>query len=208
MRALIVDDHALLRGGIRNLLVSEPPFYEVFEADSAEEAIRSLRDNPPDVVILDINLPGRNGLNLLQNIRSTHPKLPVLIFSMHSEELYGVQAMRMGANGYVSKHAAPEEFLAAVAKVAGGGRYINANLAEKLLDSQLGGSEGMPHEQLSNREMEIMLLIAEGKTPARIAEALCISSTTANTYRARVLKKLGLKSNAEITRYAVESGLT
>lgn len=207
MRALIVDDHALLRGGIRNLLDAEPHIREVLEAASTEEAIRCVRENAPDVVILDINLPGRNGLNALQSIRQSHPKLPVLIFSMHPEDVYGVQAMRLGANGYVSKQADPEELLAAVHKVAGGGRYINAALAEKLIDSQLGSEDGLPHEQLSNREMEIMLMIAEGKAPARVAEALSISPTTVSTYRARILKKLGLKTNAEITRYVVENGL-
>lgn len=207
MRVLIVDDHALLRSGIKGLLGMEPRVSAVLEAASEAEAVANVREGGVDVVILDINLPGRTGLHALRMIRQLQPKLPVLIYSMHPEDSYGVQAMRLGAGGYLSKQADPEEVLEAVRALARGRRYIPASLAERLLDSQFDGDEGPPHARLSARELEIMLMIAAGQAPAAIAEALSISTTTVGTHRMRILRKLGLKANAEIARYVVEHGL-
>ncbi|MFZ5466127.1 MAG: response regulator [Pseudomonadota bacterium] len=207
MRVLIVDDHALLRSGIKGLLGMEPRVSAVLEAASEAEAVARVREGGVDLVILDINLPGRPGLHALRMIRQLQPKLPVLIYSMHPEDTYGVQAMRLGASGYLSKQADPEEVLEAVRTIARGRRYIPVSLAERLLDSQFDGDEGPPHARLSARELEIMLMIAGGQAPAAIAEALSISTTTVSTHRMRILRKLGLKANAEIARYVVEHGL-
>ena len=209
VRILLVDDHAVLRGGIKNLLVSEGVADTVLEAGDFGEAVEAVRSESPDAVILDINLPGRSGLDVLEHVKRLDPGLPVLVLSMHSEEQYGLRAVRAGASGYLNKNCDPEEMLRAVRAIMAGKRYVTPELGDRLLTALAGEDGGLaPHERLSNRELEILCLIGEGAAPGEIAERLSVSKNTVSTYRARILEKTGLRNNAALVRYAIENQLT
>jgi DNA-binding NarL/FixJ family response regulator len=206
IKVLLVDDHAVVRDGMRLMLSSESDIEVAGEAETAQEALRITGEQNFDVVLVDINLPDKSGLDLLKSLREERPKLAVLILSMYAEEIYAVRALKHGAAGYLTKSCTAVMAVAAVRKVAAGGKYVSAAMADKLADMLGGGSTGS-HEVLSDRELEVLRLVAAGDSLVRIAEALHLSPSTVTTYRARILEKMGMKSNAELTRYAVENGL-
>jgi two-component system, NarL family, invasion response regulator UvrY len=208
MRVLIADDHAVVRRGLEQILVDSLQEIVVGEASNAEDAIKLVRRQEWDVVVLDISMPGRSGLDALKEIKKIKPNLPVLILSIHPEDQFATRVLKAGASGYMTKETAPEELVNAINKVVSGGRYVSASLAEKLaadLERDLGGAP--PHKRLSDREYEVLLLIASGHTISEIAESLSLSVKTISTYRARILEKTELKSNADLVRYAITHGL-
>jgi DNA-binding NarL/FixJ family response regulator len=207
IRLLVVDDHAVVRSGIRHMVHEMPDIVVADEAGSGVEAMEKALRGDVDVILLDISMPGRGGLEILKELRQQVAKIPVLILSMYPEEQYAVRALRSGAAGYLTKESAPEELISAIRKVAAGGKYVSATMGERLATTIASPVGGLIHEQLSDREYQIMCMMASGKTQTQIAEELCLSVKTISTYRARVLAKTGLKSNAEITRYAIENKL-
>ncbi len=204
---LIVDDHPAFRRGVRQILEEALARVEISEAQNAAEALQHISKKKWGVVVLDINLPGRSGLDLLKDIRRTHPKLRVLVLSMYPEDQYAIRVLKAGAFGYVTKESAPEQLVEAIKKVIGGEKYISPSLAEKLVFNLEPGTERPAHETLSDREYEVMCLIASGKTVTKIAEKLSLSVKTISTYRARILQKMGLENNTEIVQYAVKHHL-
>lgn len=207
MRILIADDHAVVRHGLKRILGEELPGTVFGDAETSAEALATARDGDWDLVILDISLPGRSGLDVLKELKALKPKLPVLVLSMHPEEQFAVRALRSGAAGYLTKQGAPDELVAAVRKVLRGGRYVSASLAERLAGEIAGASDRAPHETLSDREFQVFRLIASGQTLTAIAEDLSLSVQTVSTYRTRLLEKMGLTTNADLTRYAHNHGL-
>jgi len=204
---LITDDHAVVRRGLKELLTDSHKIEVLGEASTAGEALDRVRRGEWDVVILDINLPDRNGLDLLRDLKREKPDLPVLILSVCSEDQFAVRALRSGAAGYLTKASAPAQLVDAVEKVAAGGRYISPAVAERLAVLVGSDREGMPHESLSEREYQVIRLLASGKTVSQIAADMNLSVKTISTYRARVLDKMGMRTNAELTYYAVRNGL-
>ena len=204
IRVLVADDHALVRRGLRELLAETADIEVAAEAGTAAEALDRVRQQPLDVVVLDLSLPGRGGLDLLGEIKGERADLPVLILTMHPEEQYAVRALKAGAAGYLTKETAPEELVRAIRKVAGGGKYVTTALGEKLALELEDKRAGPLHETLSDREYQIMWLIASGKTGREIARELTLSPNTVSTYRNRILRKMKMKSNAELMRYAVK----
>jgi len=206
-RILLVDDHAVVRRGVRAILEDQLPGASVAEAADGEAALAALAD-PYDAMVLDLSMPGRSGIDLLTEIKHRHPSLPVLIMSLHGEEQFAVRALRAGASGYLTKSTAPEQLVAAVTKIARGGRYVSESLAERLAAGLGdGGATSSPHERLSDREFDVMRGIASGKSVSDIAADMRLSVKTVSTYRARLLDKMGMENNAELTRYALEHGL-
>jgi DNA-binding NarL/FixJ family response regulator len=209
LRVLLVDDHAVVRAGLRSILLAELPAATIAEAASAAEALDRVRTQRWDLVILDVSLPGRGGLDVLKELRVLRPGLRVLIMTVHSEQEYAVRALRAGAAGFLTKSAAPAELIAAVQRVRAGGRYVSAVIAEKLAERVATGDDpaAPPHAQLSDRELQILRLLGAGKSVKAIGKELGLSEKTVSTYRARVLEKLGLETTAELIRYALRSGL-
>jgi len=207
IRILIADDHIIVRRGLKQILLEEFPFAFIEEVGDAEELIKKVMNEEWSVVISDLSMPGRSGLESLQQIKQNHPKLPVLILSIHSEEHYAIRVLKAGASGYLNKDLAPEELVKAVNCVLAGKRYITASIAEKLASSLDLNSEKVPHEFLSGREFEVLKLIAAGKSVSDIAEQFSLSVTTVSTYRARIMAKMNLKTNADLTLYAIEHDL-
>jgi two-component system, NarL family, invasion response regulator UvrY len=205
---LLADDHEVVRKGLIQILAKSVPDLSVDEAVSGHEALAWALKTDYALVVLDISMPGRGGLEVLREIRSRRPKIPVLILSMHPEEEYAVRALRAGASGYVTKDSAAEELAAAVRRVLAGGRYVSGSLAERLAGELKPSAGRMPHETLSDREYQVMRMLAAGKTVKEIGEELSLSVKTISTYRSRVLEKMRLRNNAEIARYAVENRLT
>jgi len=206
-RILIVDDHAIVREGLKFLLRAQLGSAHIGEAQSGEEGIRLLHRGKWDIVLLDISLPGRSGIDVLHKIKSAGLSVPVLMLSMHPEEQYALRAIRAGAAGYLTKESAPMELVEAVRKVVGGGRYVSASLAERLAQEFGRPVAGLPHERLSDREFDVLRMIASGMTVSQIAEKVSLSVKTISTYRTRVLQKMGLKNNAELTHYALTHGI-
>ena len=207
LRILIADDHTVVRKGLRQILLDEFPTAVIEEVADAEELIKKVMAAQWDVVVSDLSMPGRSGLDALQQIKLSHPNLPVLILSIHPEEQYALRALKSGASGYLSKDTAPDELVKAVRKVLLGKKYISQAIAEKLANSFSADSSLSPHETLSDREFHVMKLLANGKSVSEIAEMLLLSVTTVSTYRARVMVKLNMKSNSDLTRYAIENNL-
>jgi len=205
IRVLIADDHTLVRKGLRQLLLQNRAVGVVDEAKDGKETIAKVSANPYDVVLLDISFPGRSGIEVLKQIRALRPKLPVLILSMYPEEQYAVRALRAGAAGYLTKESAPDELVEAIQKLARGGKYITASLADRLAE-EVGEAwaEKMPHERLSDREYQVMCMIASGKTVKEIGAELNLSVKTISTHRTRILRKMGMKNNAQLTHYAIK----
>jgi DNA-binding NarL/FixJ family response regulator len=204
---LIVDDHAIVRQGLKQIMATEPDFLVAGEAGAVPEALDLVRKRRWDAVILDIGLPGRSGLEALSDIKKEHPRLPVLILSMYSDEQFAVRALRAGASGYLSKACAPEELVTALRKILRGEKYVSPGVAEKLVLDLTATGDRPLHETLSDREYEVLRLIASGKTVSEIAVRMSLSVKTISTYRARILKKMRMKTNAELTHYAVISRL-
>jgi DNA-binding NarL/FixJ family response regulator len=204
-RILIVDDHAVVREGVKKILDEMPGMSASGEASTPAEALRLIRDEEWSAVVLDLSLGARSGLETLKELKQLRPKLPVLIFSMHSEEQYARRAFKAGAAGYVTKDSPQAEIAKAINKIIGGGRYVSQNLAERLIFDLERGTDRPPHEMLSDREFEVMCLIASGKTVGEIANLLSLSDKTISTYRSRILEKTGMKTNAELTHYAIQN---
>lgn len=207
IKILIVDDHAVVRDGVKKIFEELHGAASFGEAAGAAEALELARERDWDVVLLDLSLGGRSGLEVLRGLKQLRPKLPVLILSMYTEEQYARRAFKAGAAGYVTKDSPREELLRAVRKVTAGGRYVSPTLAEQLVADLERGTDRPPHEALSDREFEVMLLIASGKTVSEIAAQLSLSDKTVSTYRARILAKMDMKTNAELTRYAIQNDL-
>ena len=206
IRVLLVDDHAIARNGVRLMLSAADDIEVAGEACNAQEALQLVLAQPFDVALLDITMPGKNGLDLLKQLRGERPKLAVLMLSTYSEDIYAVRALKLGAAGYLTKDAPTAVLVAAVRKAASGGKHVSPALLEKLA-SLIGGGGVSNHEALSNRELEVFKLIAAGESLVRIGETLHLSPNTVTTYRTRILEKMGLASNAELTRYALEHGI-
>ncbi len=207
MRVLIADDHAVFRRGLKETLAEAFSRVTFGEAKTAQETLEQVRRQDWDVVILDISMPGKSGLDILDDLKRLRPKLPILLLSMHPEQQFARRALKAGAAGYLTKDSVPDELKVAVKKIAAGGRYVSATLAEKLAVDLREGAETPLHELLSDREFQVMRMIASGKTVKQIAENLSLSVKTVSTYRARILEKTGMKSNAELIRYALQSQL-
>jgi two-component system invasion response regulator UvrY len=206
-RILIIDDHEIVRDGLKNILNEQSEDTTFGEAGTLPEAIALATEADWDVAVLDLSLAGRSGLEILKELKQIRPRLPVLILSMHSEEQYARRAFKAGAAGYITKDSPRTELLKAISKVAQGGRYVSQALAEVLVIDLERGSDRPPHEALSDCEFEVMSLIASGKTIGEIALLLSLSDKTISTYRARILDKMGMKTNAELTHYAIKRGL-
>ncbi|HJQ23667.1 MAG TPA: response regulator transcription factor [Blastocatellia bacterium] len=206
-RILIVDDHEVVRDGVKRILDKPPGAASFGEASTAQEALDLARGQEWDVVLLDLSLGGRDGLEVLKELKRLRPRLPVLILSMHSEELFARRALKAGASGYIAKNSPRAALAEAVNRVMRGGVYISPGLAEKLVIDLREGAGRPPHETLSDREFEVLRLIASGKTVGEIADMLSLSVGTISTYRARILDKMGMKTNAELTRYAIQNQL-
>lgn len=207
LKVLIADDHAVIRKGLKQILMEAFPDAYIGEAMDAEEATAKTIAENWDIVITDLSMPGRSGLELTQNIRQNYPKLPVLILSIHPEEQYAIRALKSGASGYISKDAATEELVSAVKRLLSGKKYISSVIADKLADGIGIDQHITPHELLSNREYEIFILLAEGKQVSDIAEQLFLGVTTVSTYRTRLMGKMHLKTNADLIRYALDNKL-
>lgn len=207
IRILIADDHSVVRQGLRKILADHSDFDVVGEASSAEGALQLIQTTNADVLILDISMPGRSGLDVLKDIKTARPKLAILLLSMHPEMQFAIRALRTGGSGYLNKDAPPEELVRAIRKVSSGGKYISSSLADQLATLPETNIQRPPHERLSDREFEVFRLIAQGKGLSEIAAQLALSAKTISTYRARVLEKMNLKSNADLARYAVEKKL-
>jgi len=206
IKVLLVDDHAVVRDGIRLVLSTADDIEVTGEAENAQDTIRLVREQKFDVALIDIGLPGKNGLELLKQLRSENSDLAVLILSMYAEDVYAVRALKLGASGFLSKNSTAAIVVAAVRKVAAGGKYISPATVENLV-GLLGGGTASPYESLSNRELEILRLLAKGESVTQIAETLHLSPSTVTTYRSRVLEKTGTKNNVQLLRYATENGL-
>jgi two-component system, NarL family, invasion response regulator UvrY len=208
MRILIGDDHSMIRKGLTSILHEEFPSAVVEEAKDAEEVIKKTLTDDWDIVICDLTMPGRSGLDVVLHMKQHFPKTPVLILSMLPEEHYAVRALRAGAAGYLRKEGPPEELIKAIRTALLGRRYISPSIADILVnDLELDGSDKPPHESLSHREFTVFQLIASGLSVSAIADQLCLSTTTVSTHRAKVMSKMNMKSNAELTRYALEKKL-
>jgi two-component system invasion response regulator UvrY len=207
LRILIADDHPVFRRGLMQIIEEVPDLQVTAEAADGAQALLKVRAGDYDVVLLDITMPVKNGIDTLCQLKHERPALPVLVLSMHPEEQYAVRALRAGAAGYLTKESAPEELVAAIRKVCAGGKYVSASLAEHLASIVLREGEPRPHDTLSQREYQVMCLIASGNTVSGIAGELALSVKTVSTYRARILEKLQMKNNAELMRYATQNHL-
>ena len=209
IRVLIADDHPIVRQGLRQILAETGDIEVKAEASAGHEVLDIVRRYPLDAVVLDLSMPGSNGLDTLKQIKEERPRLPVLVLSIHPEDQYAVRALRAGASGYLTKSSAPEALVSAIRKLAEGGRFITSSLGEKLAETLLNPLDEKPlHETLSDREFEVFRLIAKGKTVGEAAQILFLSPKTVSTYRRRILEKTGLKTSAELMRYAVDHGIS
>jgi DNA-binding NarL/FixJ family response regulator len=208
IRVFIADDHGVVRGGIRRILEDQKDIQVVGEAGDGLEAIQKVLEADPDVILLDISMPGMDGLDVTKQLKAIDPKVRILILTMHAEEQYAPRLMRAGAVGYVTKHGAPEELVKAIRLIHSGRRFISPALAENMAWRHLGDQADLtPVECLSDRELQVLCLLARGNTNQEIAKSLHLSVKTIDTYRARVLAKLNLRNNAELTLFAVQNGL-
>jgi DNA-binding NarL/FixJ family response regulator len=207
IKVFVADDHAVVRRGVLQILEEAPDLVAAGEASTGRQVLQQFQENDYDVLVLDISMPDGGGLEVLHQLRSLKPELRILILSMYPEKQYAMRALKAGAAGYLTKESAPDELVLAIRRVARGGRYISQSLAEELAAGLLGETTGAPAESLSDREYQVMRLLAAGKTISEIAADLSLSPKTVSTYRARILDKLNLRNTAEIMRYAFEHGL-
>lgn len=206
IKIIIVDDHAIVRKGLIQILEEKPGLYTVDEASSGDELLEKIKTNKYDIIILDISMPGKDGLDTLKYLKQITPETPVLAFSMYPEDQYAIRLLKSGASGYLNKECDPEEFMKAIDRVSKGLKYVSPKLGEILVNS-LDTGEAPLHENLSDREFQVMCMFAKGKTPTQIANELTLSINTISTYRLRILDKLGLKNTAEVTHYAIKNRL-
>ncbi len=207
IRVLIADDHPLLRSGLKYILQQEPDFGPPGEAENSDQALERIEEQTWDIVILDIGMPGRNGLETLSEIKRLHAGLPVLILSMHPEEQFALRAIKAGASGYITKSDASSELVRAIRRILSGRKYVSAGLAEVLANAINAGDDRPLHEALSDREYHVVCRIASGKSVSEIAEESALSVKTISTYRSRALEKMKMHTNSELTRYAIRNGL-
>ena len=207
IRVLLADDHAIVRGGLKEILLRHLEGVECGEAENAEQVLAQVRRQPWDLLILDITMPGRSGLDILADLKQLRPDLPVLVLSMLPEDQFGKRVLRAGACGYLKKESAPDELIQAIGKLLAGGRYVSPTLAEKFVRDLQGDGEQRAHETLSPREFQVLVMIGSGKAIGQIAEELHLSGTTVSTHRARILEKMNMTTTAELIRYAVRNRL-
>lgn len=207
IRILIADDHAIVRGGLKQLLSGESGLIVAGEAANGLEALRQLREQPFDVAVMDMSMPGRSGIELIKQIKGEHPKLATLVLSMHKEEQYAVRALKAGALGYLTKESAPDQLVAAIRKVAGGGVFISPGVAERLALELGGNHDAAPHTLLSDREYQIFRMIVSGAPIGAIAAELSLSVKTVSTHKTRILQKMRMSSSAELIHYAIRHQL-
>jgi len=207
IRVLIADDHAVVRQGLKQILGDTRDMLVAGEAVNGQEVLAKVRAEPWDVVVLDISMPDRSGLDILKQLRSERPRLPVLVLSMYSEDQYALRVLKAGGSGYLAKDSAPDELVKAIRKVVGGGRYVSAFLAERLAFEIGADPSKLPHETLSDREFQVLSRIAAGRSVTEIATELFLSVKTVSTYRARMLEKMNLGTNAELIQYAIQNHL-
>jgi two-component system invasion response regulator UvrY len=207
IRILIVDDHVMFREGLKQILAKHSDMRVIDEAGTGQEAMEKVHQHKLDVVLLDISLPGRSGPELLGEIKKYKPEVAVLVLSMHPEDQYAIRMMKAGALGYMTKESAPEELISAIRKVSTGGRYISSKLAEEMAVALDTNTPKLPHQSLSNREFQVMRMLASGKSLKEIADEMIISEKTVTTYRARILEKMNLHNNVELTLYSIENKL-
>lgn len=207
IKVLIGDDHAIVRQGLKQILSEESGMFFCGEAENGNSVLSAIYKENWDVLILDISMPGLSGLDILKEVKKIRPRLPVLILTMHSEEQFALRSLKAGASGYLTKDSAPEELVKAVKKLLDGGKYVNQQLAEILATDIERDTDKPLHDSLSDREYQVMRLIASGKTAKQIADQLALSVKTISTYRARLLEKMNMKTNAELTHYAIQNKL-
>ena len=207
IKILIADDHAIVREGLKQIVEEAADMVVADEASSGHEVLDKARNNEYDVVVLDISMPGRDGVDILKQLKSQKPHLPILVFSMHPEEQYAIRVLKAGAAGYLTKESASDELITAIRRVSTGRKYVSSSLAEKLAFNLERDPEKPCHEILSDREYQVMCMIAVGKRIKEIAEELCLSVKTISTYRARILEKMKLKNNSELMHYAIKHRL-
>lgn len=207
IRVLIADDHTLVRVGLLHILQAASGFEVVGEANDGASTIALIRDTAADVLVLDLSMPGRNGIELIKQIKDEKPPLRILVLTMHAEQQYAVRAFKAGASGYLTKEGASAELVAAVTKVAAGGVYISLSLAERFAQSLTEPADALPHQRLSDREFDVFRRIAAGQTISEIAQELCVSSKTVSTYKMRILEKMQMPHEAALVRYAIRHKL-
>lgn len=207
MRILLADDHSIVRRGLKDILIEEFPEAVIEEAGDGISLLKHMKNGKWDIVISDLSMPGRNGLETLKSLKSEFPNTPVLILSMHPEDLYAIRVLKAGASGYMTKESAPDELIKAIRLILNGRKYITPGVAEKMASNLDINADKQPHELLSDREFDVMKLIASGKTVSEIANDLSLSVNTISTYRARVLEKLNFKTNSELTFYVISNNL-
>jgi len=207
IKILIADDHPIVRAGLKQILAEASDIEATAEAGDGHDLLRLIRKGGIDVVLMDITMPGLSGLDALKQIKVENPNLPILVLSMHPEDQYGIRVLKAGAAGYLMKSTAPDQLVGAIRKVYRGGRYVSPALAEKMAFGLQAGASGLPHEVLSDREYQVLCMIASGNTVKEIAAELSLSEKTVSTYRARILEKMNMKSNSELTHYAIKLDL-
>ena len=207
IKILIADDHVIVRRGLRQIVEETSDISICAEAANGQEVLQQISASTVDVLVLDITMPGRSGLDILKEIRQLRPRLPVLVLSMHAEDQFAARVLKAGAAGYLTKESAPEELVKAIRKVHAGGKYINSTQAEKLVYLLGGDSRELPHEGLSDREYEVLRMIGSGKTVTEIADEIKLSVKTISTYRTRILEKMRMRTSAELTHYAIKNSL-
>jgi DNA-binding NarL/FixJ family response regulator len=207
IRVLLADDHAIVRAGLKEILADTGDITVTGEASSGQEALASIRDNDYDVAVLDMSMPGRSGIELIRQVKDERPKLRILVLTMHSEQQYAVRALKAGASGYLTKESAPDQLVAAIRRIAAGGAFVSSETAEQLALDVNRAPGGPPHTLLSDREFQVFELIVSGKSVTDIARQLALSVKTVSTHKTRILNKMGVTSEAELVRYALEHQL-